>query len=138
LFAAFGNASHGGGTSSSEAGLVLLTLSAYVLGAGVGVYCIANLESPNISFWGTIGYSVLGAAASAVLISILSSFHNNSAAVAIIAAFCPVLGSMFYALFIADWPQVNKKKEWGMNFYSQKDIIEMSKIYNVEIVRIEF
>ena len=84
--------------------LGILTLASYTFGAAVGVHWVAKAENPNISFWGTVGYSAIGDGAAILLASILASQYKTiPGAGGVVIALCPVIGSMVYASFISDW-----------------------------------
>lgn len=86
-----------------------LAYSTYLLGAAVGVYWVAKCENENVSFGKTFLYSIMGGACGALLFAILpyeqKAIHSNLPLGLIIVALCPIISSMIYTSFIADWNQ---------------------------------
>lgn len=116
----------------------ILAISSYLFGAGVGVHWIAKLENPELSFWNTVGYSAIGGGVNALLFTILSTQYTTIPEVGgTIAALCPVIGSMFYASVISDWPKETRETSFYKNILSHKDLIEQTKLFNVELLRIK-
>lgn len=116
----------------------ILVLSWYLFGSAVGVHWIAKSENPELSFWGTLGSSVIGAGVGFGFISTLSSgFKSPPYFGAVIAALCPVISSMIYASFVSDWPSEHSRISFQKNNFSHKDFIEQTKVFEIEVLRIK-
>jgi hypothetical protein len=116
----------------------ILTLSFYVFGASVGVYWFAQSENPELSFWGTVGFSFIGAAVGSGLVAILASGNDSPpTAGVVLAALFPIISSMIYTSSIANWPTENQSIPLPKNSLSHKDLIQYSKIFDVELLRIK-
>ena len=141
LAATVANAWGSDGTRTSRAtlgvALSILTISSYVFGSAVGVHLIAKSENTELSFWGTVGYSAIGGGAGIVLLAILASQYETIPGGGAIVIFFPLIGSMVYASFISDWPQENQKISFYKNNISHKDLIEQTKLFNIELLRIK-
>ncbi len=117
----------------------ILTISAYCLGAGTGVYLVAHIENKNLTFWKTVEYSVFGGAVGAITAAVLASQYSSIPnAGAIFIAFSPVIGAMFYTSFVADWPYQNQDLSFNNKMLSHKDLINYSKVFDIELLRIRF
>ena len=125
-------------TKGSQTALGILAISSYLFGAAVGVYWIASYENPNLSFWGTVGYSAIGGSVGVVLVSILATNYTTIPTIgAIIVALTPLIGSMVYASFISDWPVKIQSNSFYKNSLSHKDLVEQSQIINIELLKIK-
>ena len=58
-----------GSKDQVNAASAILTIAWYTFGAAVGVHWIAKSENPELSFWGTVGSSVIGAGVGLGLVS---------------------------------------------------------------------
>lgn len=122
----------------SQTALGILSLSSYVFGAAVGVYWVAKSENPKLSFWKTVGYSAIGAGVGVVIVSILATQFTKIPTVGgSIAALSPIIGAMVYTSFISDWPQSNEEVSFYKDYFSHKDLVEQSKLFNIELFRIQ-
>jgi len=136
--AAIGSALSGESTETSTTALGILTISSYLFGAAVGVHWVAKSQNSKLSFWGTVGYSVIGGGVGAILATVLASQYRRIPAFGgIIVALSPIIGSMIYASFISDWPQEPQKVSFVKNSLNQKDLFEHSKLFNIELFRIK-
>ncbi len=116
----------------------ILTISAYCLGAGTGVYLVANIENKKLAYWDTVEYAVFGAAIGALTAAVLASQYSTIPnAGAIFIAFSPVIGAMFYTSFVADWPTQNQDLSFNNKILSHKDLINRTNIFNIEVIRIK-
>lgn len=121
------------------AALGVLTLSSFVFGNGVGVYLISNVENRKIRFWKVVEYSFIGAAAGATIIAIASTeYQTIPAEYGIAAALCPLFSSILYTTFIADWPNTFVDYPANNEVHSHKDLINHSKVFDLELLRYEF
>jgi len=137
LAIAWNNALSGKSTPASQTALLILTLASYTFGAAVGVHLIAKIENPNLSLLSTFGYSAIGTGAGIVLASILASQYTTiPVAGGVIIALCPVIGSMLYASFISDWPDDNPAMSFYKNNIAHKNLVDRTKLFNMEILRI--
>ena len=117
----------------------ILTLSFYVFGASVGVYWIAQSENPELSFWGTVGFSVIGAAVGSGLVAIFASGNDTPFyGGVVLAALFPIISSIIYTSSIANWPTENQSISLPKNSLSHKYLIQHSKIFDVELFRFNF
>lgn len=137
LSAGFANAWSGKSTDASQSALGILAISSYLFGAAVGVHWIASYENPNLSFWGTAGYSAIGGGCGALIAAILAANYTTVPAPGVIVVLLtPVIGSMIYASFVADWPNESKQVSFHKISFSHKDLIELAKVINLELLRI--
>ena len=138
LAASWANAGGSDGTPVSQTALGILTVSSYIFGSAIGVRLIAKSKNSELSFWGTVGYSAIGGGVGVILLSILASQYKTiPGADGVIVALCPIIGSMVYASFISDWPQENQEVSFTKTSISHKDIIEQTKLFNMELLRIK-
>jgi hypothetical protein len=121
--------------------LIVLTVTVYVVGNGVGVYAAAKGENPSLSFWKTMGYSVLGGGTGVLLASTLSSIQEPIPTVwKVVIALTPLMGAMTYTNFIADWESSTQSRSHGNvgGEYTHSNIIERSKLFQMNLLQIEF
>lgn len=138
LAAMWANAWGSDGTPASQTAIGILTLSSYLFGSAVGVHLVAKSENPELSLWKTFGYSAIGGGTGIILLSILASqYETIPGAGDVIVALCPIIGSMVYTSFIADWPQDYQKVSFIKTNLSHKDIIEQTKLFDIELLRIK-
>lgn len=124
--------------SDDKTNFIIFSLISYIVGSATGVYCVANMENPKISYWETLGYStVAGAIGIAILTSTFDGDSISPIGVIITLAF-PTISAMIYTSYVADWPI--KKNEVGFQYktWTHKDLIEYSKIFNMELFRMNF
>lgn len=118
----------------------------YTTGAAALVYFIGHNDNPNVTFWGTMGYSFLGAGAGLGIASLAarSDAPYRGSAPYIIFFAGPVIGSIVYANFIAPGPTFrdyyNKADKYSFNgkSYSHKDLYNSTVLYNVNLFNIAF
>jgi hypothetical protein len=117
---------------------VILSLIVYSFGTAFGVHWVAKSENMENSFWGTVGSSIIGAGIGSGLVSILPPDNNdlNSPGV-ILAALCPLISSIIYTCFIADWPSESQNVTLQKNILAHKDLVQYSKIFEIELLRIK-
>ncbi|WP_337865820.1 hypothetical protein [Ignavibacterium sp.] len=138
ISAGFADAWSGDATVASQTALGVLAISTYLFGAAVGVHWIASYENPNLSFWGTFGYSAIGGGVGTIIASVLAANYTTVPAAGVfIVALTPIMGAMTYASFISDWPDENQKTSFNQVYDSHKDLIEHSNIVNLELLRVE-
>ncbi len=117
----------------------ILTITWYTFGAAVGVHWIAKSENPELSFWGTFGTSVIGACLGTGFIYLLSDGIKSPPHFSVvIAALSPIISSMIYASFISEWPSENQNITLQKDNLAHKDLINHSKILDLELLRINF
>ncbi|MGE5351062.1 MAG: thermonuclease family protein [Acidobacteriota bacterium] len=119
-----------------------------ILGAGLGytagsalfVYLVEHNDNPNVTFWGTLGYSFLGAGAGIGLACLFP--YGTSQYVAFFAA--PVISSIIYANYVVPEPQFGDfyptagKYNLNQRSYSHKDLYNSTILYNVNLINIAF
>ncbi len=141
LTAGLANSMGSDGTPTSRAvlgvTLGIITLSSYMFGSAVGVHLVAKSQNPALSFWGTVGYSAIGFGAGIALLAILASQYETIPCGGGIVLFFPIISSMVYASFISDWPKENENISFSKFNLSHKDIIERTKLLNLELFRIK-
>ena len=138
LSAGFADALSGKSTTTSQTALGILAISSYLFGATVGVHWIASYENPNLSFWGTAGYSAIGGGVGTIIVSILAANYTTvPTIVVIIVALTPIIGSMIYASLISDWPNENQEMSFHKINFSHKDLVEQTTIVKLELLRIK-
>ncbi|MEJ2613817.1 MAG: hypothetical protein P8Z35_02575 [Ignavibacteriaceae bacterium] len=124
-------------TDASQTALGIISISAYLLGAATGVYWVAKSENSKLSYWGTVGYSVIGGGISTVIASILASqYLTVPTAGVLIIGLCPVASSMIYASFISEWPGENKNLSFSNEVLTYKDLINYTNIFKIELIHI--
>lgn len=117
----------------------ILTLAWYTFGTAVGVHWVAKSENPDLSFWGTFGASAIGAGIGFGLVSTLSSgFRDPPYFSAVIAALFPIASSMIYTSCFADWPSENQNTTLQMRNLSHRDLVNSSKLFELNLLRINF
>lgn len=117
----------------------ILTIAWYTFGAAVGVHWIAKSENPELSFWGTFGSSVIGACLGTGFIYLLSDGIKSPPHFSVvIAALSPIISSMIYTSFVADWPSESQNIALQKNILSHKDLVNHSKVFDLEFLRINF
>lgn len=135
----FANAWGGNKNKFWGTSLGILTLSSYLFGAAVGVHWVAKAENTNLSLWKTFGYSAIGGGFSTILISVLATKYTTIPPAGIlIAMFAPVASSMIYASIVADWPNENLNNSNFSNQLSFKDLVDQSKILDLQLLQIRF
>jgi len=128
-----------GSKDQVNAASAILTIAWYTFGAAVGVHWIAKSENPELSFWGTVGSSIIGAGVGFGFVSAVSSaFTDPPYFSAVIAALCPIISSMIYASFISEWPSDSQNIALQKNILAHKDLIEKSKLFDAELFRFNF
>lgn len=133
------NAFSNHGTVFGGAALGILTISSYIFGAGVGTYWVADSENPELPFWSSIGYSALGGGMGVVILALFSIGNNTIPAEGTVAALlCPTIGSMIYTTSLADWSNERKALNFNRHNSTLHYIVEQTKLFNVELMRINF
>ena len=133
-----GAASFGKETEVSVPLLNIIAVSSCLFGSAVGVHWVAKAENSNLAFWKTVGYSAIGGSGGVLILTLLTTqYVTVPAAGIVVVALCPIIGSMIYSSFISDWPQENSNAAFYKNNFSHKDLIERSKLFNFEIMRIK-
>ncbi|MFH1195431.1 MAG: hypothetical protein V1720_06940 [bacterium] len=130
---------HSWGGGSKEVGYLLggLTLSAYMLGAGTGVYWIAHSQNKGLSYWGTCGYAAIGGAAALLSVAILSTQYNSLPGYAMALFFLPTIGAMIYASDEANWPDIVSQQPIDTDYISHQEMINRTKLFEMELLRVE-
>ncbi len=115
-----------------EAIAAVIGVPLYLLGSATGVYWVSKKAVPNISFWNTFAFSCIGGSISiAILLSNIGKV--NSPLVFIAALIMPTLSSMLYTNLISTW---NRKEVIIDNSITHKDFVEQTKLFNVQLIRI--
>ena len=123
--------------ANGKENLTIFSFISYVIGSGVGVYLIADLENPNISFWETIGYSIIGGGTSFLILN--ATFDGIIFPIGIISfLILPTLSSMIYASYIADWNNEINTSIKNNALKNHSYLVENSKLFNVELWRVYF
>ncbi|QQS37913.1 MAG: hypothetical protein IPM56_08235 [Ignavibacteriales bacterium] len=124
---------------SLSAAFGVLSFASFIFGNGVGVYLISNVENKKIRFWKVVEYSFIGAAAGAIIITIASTeYQTIPDEYGIAAALCPLFSSIVYTTFIADWPKASVNYPINNAVHSHKDLVNHSKVFDLELMRYEF
>ncbi|HEX2869128.1 MAG TPA: hypothetical protein VHO03_18950 [Ignavibacteriales bacterium] len=116
----------------------------YATGAAALVYFIGHNDNPNVTFWGTMGYSFLGAGAGLGTALLIGRGSRQFGAVPVTIFFAgPVLGAIAYANIIAPGPTFkdyyNKNDKYSFNGnFSHKDLYNSTVLYNVNLLNIAF
>ncbi|HKI77680.1 MAG TPA: hypothetical protein VKA26_03985 [Ignavibacteriaceae bacterium] len=125
-------------TTFTRTALGILSISSYIFGAGVGVHWVAKGENPTLSFWKTIGASTAGGGAGILFASVLAVYNTKiSDVVVTIILLTPVIGSMIYASIISDWPEDNQAMFFYKNCVAQKDLVQQTNLFNLELLKIK-
>lgn len=143
LSISFGSAWNGSNSKVVSDVFGALSIPTYIIGVAAGVHWIARVENPKHSFWKTVGYSAIGGAAGVVLAAILASKYETIPPAGAVTLLFPLISSIIYSTSIADWPydnniNYNERFSPKKNFYSHKDLIESSKLFNISLVTINF
>jgi hypothetical protein len=131
------------GSKTTSDILVVVGISAYIVGTATGVHWIAHIENEEHSYLKTLMFSTIGAGVGAVLSGLLASKYTTipDAGVTIIML-CPLAGSLVYSLAYADWPQQNLSTPNYKNFeisnkaLSFKDLVDQSQIIKISLFKI--
>ena len=132
------------GTTFGNVFFSLLIPSSLIYGSAVGVHLVAKRENPRHSFWQTVKYSAYGAGGGVVLSLIFASQHKSvSSGEVLLIALTPLIGSLIYSTYIADWPEANQKDKLSeITFrklhYSFKDYYESTQVFRINILSIAF
>jgi len=124
--------------ANGKENLAIFSLISYVIGSGVGVYLIADLENPNISFWETIGYAIIGGGTSFLILNATFDERNILPIGIISFLILPTLSSMIYASYIADWNNEINTSIKNNALKNHSYLVENSKLFNVELWRVYF
>ncbi len=127
--------SNSGSKEQPNSAAVIVTLASYAFGAAIGVHWIAQFENPQNSFWGTAASSIIGVGIGTGLLFIQSS---DSYFIGLIAVLSPIIGSIIYTSFIAEWPNKTQNISLYQKYFSHKDLVEQSKFFNAELFRLNF
>ena len=124
--------------ANGKENLTIFSFISYVIGSGVGVYLIADLENPNISFWETIGYAIIGGGTSFLILNATFDERNILPIGIISFLILPTLSSMIYASYIADWNNEINTSIKNNALKNHSYLVENSKLFNVELWRVYF
>jgi len=122
--------------SDYKTGLIIFSVLTYLTGSATGVYFVSNIENPKISFLETLGYSALGGLLGFVTASATFNQRDPSPFGIILFFAAPTISSMIYSSFVADWPE--NRVGIRENTKTVNDFIEKSKLFNVQLLRINF
>ncbi len=142
--AAFGYSFSHKETTLSTVGFTLLIPGSMIFGSALGVHLIAKHENPKHSFWQTVKYSAYGAGGGVVLALVFGSLQQTlNAGEVIFISLTPVLGSLFYSNYVAEWPEKKNNVEqknisFGKMNYSFKDYYNSRQLFRVNILSIPF
>ncbi|MCB9209515.1 MAG: hypothetical protein H6612_02305 [Ignavibacteriales bacterium] len=117
--------------------LMISSLLLYVFGSAGGVSLVASIENKNISFLKTLGYSALGGGIGLFLYAALWEQNSSNELGFTMILALPTIFSMLYSNYICDWP-INSDENIIPKIYSQKDVLDYSKTFNVEIINFIF
>lgn len=112
----------------------------YTVGTAAAVYFVGHYGNPNVTFVGTLGYSLLGAGAGLLAGSLAG--HGSAKYWMFFAG--PVIGPIVYANFIAPGPEFSdiypeaEKYSLKTSNYSHKDLYNSTVLYNVNLINIAF
>ncbi len=118
--------------------LIIFSLLSYVVGSATGVVLVANIENPKISFWDTFGYSAIGGALGILTLTSTFDGRDISPGAFLLTLVLPTFGSMIYSAFVSDWPDDVYNVSYTIKIETHKDLIEHTKLFNIELIRIHF
>lgn len=113
---------------------LIITITAFTLGSALGVHWAAKSENPKNSYFGSAIASVLGMGIGVGLV--YSGIEDPPYVTTVIAALSPIIGSIIYSTAIADWPDENPNITFQPKILSHKDLINNSKVFELEIFKI--
>lgn len=131
-------------TTFSRVGFTLLIPISMIFGSAIGVHLVGRYENRKHSFWQTVKYSAYGAGGGIVLSLIIASQRIKvKAGEAVLISLSPVIGSLIYSNYVAEWPETNQKdKISNLTFrklnYSFKDYYESTQVFRINILSISF
>jgi hypothetical protein len=110
--------------------------AAYSFGAGLGVYLIAKGGNDSLSFWGTIGSSIIGGGLSLALPFLFKEYDS----ILITLFSFPVICAVIYANLIAPFPAIEKpieknRADKGEEF-KLSDPVNMNMIVKFHLLKI--
>jgi endonuclease YncB( thermonuclease family) len=113
----------------------------YLFGFPFGVYLVASIQNPNLSYWETLGFSS-GLTLLSAGISYLAFPNTDSHPSRIAILFMPMIGSLLYVNFIAkDYPTKDNLipiEGRELNFKTNKDFYNSQVSFRMEILRVYF
>jgi hypothetical protein len=135
--AAWANAWSSNISPTLQTTLFIVAVSSYIFSSSLGVYLVAKYENSNLSLLPTFGYSAIGGGFSLILLAILSTQYTTIPEFGgWVAALSPVIGSMVYASLVADWPIENNSITFRKSNLSHKEFYEQTKLFDIELLRI--
>ncbi len=122
--------------SNNQQGFAISAMIFYVVGSAVGVYSISQFENKELSFWGTLGYSALGGVVGLSIAIITFDQSNSSSNSVLLALILPTFSAMIYSTFISDCPKERPTSEIINSFNTHQHLIQHSKLFDMELIRI--
>ncbi|NWF90095.1 MAG: hypothetical protein HXY50_11630 [Ignavibacteriaceae bacterium] len=114
--------------------LIILSVLSYTGGVSLGVHWAAKAENPNHSFWLTHVSSLLSLGIGTAIA--FSGIEEPPYVTSVIAGLSPIIGSIIYSTSIADWPDESKNITFQAKILSHKDLVNSSKMFEIELLRI--
>jgi hypothetical protein len=117
-----------------------VTAVSYVLGVSLGVKWIGRIENKNLSYWQTVYYSALGGVAGGAATFGIARTVNRKAGGATAIAFLTssVIGAIVYSTSIAEWNPKAGEISSPDKISSQKEIIERTKLFDIDLLKVFF
>jgi len=135
----FAEAWSGNSSPHSQTLWGVLTLVSYTFGAGLGVYWVSHVENPAQTLWGTIGYAAIGSSTAILTVALLSAKYTTiPGPITILAVLCPVISSILYGSFVADWPQSFNSASYKQIDFAHNELFESEKLFDMQLIRIMF
>ena len=114
--------------------VLIIAVACYTFGSALGVHWMAKSENPENKYWGSALSSAVGLGIGVGLV--FSGIEDPPYVTTVIAALSPLIGSIIYSTAIADWPDENPNMTLQPKILSHKDLVNSSKIVELEILKI--
>ena len=145
MTASFGLSGNHGNRVIAVTGIVFM-YSCYTFGISTGVHLFAKIENPANSLEKTFVYAAIGGGTGILLSFVLSRVDNSIWSFPLAAG--PLIGALTYSLYLAKWPDKidnnvfesaqRKTTPDGIKFYTHKDYIQNTMVFNCEVFRVNF
>lgn len=123
-----------GNKKTINTNLLIISIVTYTCGASLGVHWIAKAENPNHSFWLTQVSSIISLGIGVGVA--VSGIEDPPYVTVVIVALSPIVGSIIYSTSIADWSDPNQNPTLQPKNFSHKDLVNRSKMFELEIIKI--
>ncbi len=112
----------------------------YMLGVSLGVKWIARIENKNLDYWKTVYYSAIGGIGGGALV--FGFAHaikgNTGGATAIAVLTSSLIGAIAYSTSEKAWQSADEIPPASGKISSQRDLIESTKLFDLQLMKINF